>query len=1201
MTSRESIFTKSPTCLMDITEAIEKIEILIARKILSSKLFYDMLLGFRVLEEALQHKQTAAYQLVITWVGLFLKIQSNITNQHDGIRRQFEKVVPSAVTYIIGCLQYKAKVMISYHYQLLKMIHEILLNLRPGVLEKLATFETGVIACVWFPIGFVGDFNTQLLALRLLAMLLKCVDSTRLQSELNSIRCADRSILKDKLTAAIAVANFQTAKFENTARDLLNTYNMHLAKNILVYSFRCKSFKFEDNTKFFKPLNAEHFWIDFNYCPRTLSFNGRCQTNTKAIYINCSVSLQITKLSLNNLTLNVQFQAPAQIHKESGDIRDINQVTTAQIIIPRDEAMRLLENKFILKYFNESQLTNVQNNKTSSFARPLNISTPLSSTEYTEKTIGDKTNITPLYNSTDSTRNNYPNIDNKENISPKKRNERKNEPHIPIKRSKPCLDTQSGTSNKKTSSKQFQKSYEILIGPTKSNNDNSNKMSKVNKTNSEIAKSIDKTNYRLPHLSNLENEFDNEVSKNTRSRSCRRKIVNYSTSASESQLTSQEPKIASKQNVKQQRKRFFKTQLADDTDNEYIPNKTKRMSRPRTNRNTKQKNSNISTKQLKKINEVKPMLYTNQELSKSNAEETITNLPNITNGAALSNLSTNVYEDLTVSDAEPGQSYRNFRIRRNPFSDENANSEVKRSRNAVPRSIKRKGTNLDLSPTKHRLKEALDPFDAAKALPISQPHIQNSKKSVFKNKNQTVYSADIEICSSIPENLADAVVRTCTAYNTETRNEKNVTKSNNIEKNECTTSKMCVEKDLNIDELKKIQICNNLSVPANGVNVNVAQVDDIQDCRQDVSQNGINNICDYDEFSDFPTFSPLIDITNISFSPEYETNKDLAYKRTQPVNIDLALPTTPKSPVKIDKANKLASATSIIYCSRSENDSDSDSEQSIISYNNGEVSTSQPLEAPFKPRQHLFLTPQLPLENFRKTTSVTKCQVTTTGTSVITQQDSFIHQRKFVVNLAASTNAPLNLSKTNSLVTATTTSKTIVEEKNEVNVNSSIQRNRNFNAPTPKALLQESTDMITTYKKNLNLHLDQIETGSNSANVYIEKICNIGESMINEIERERKSLWELEANAERLARQLGWQYEAYQRKHQQFQCFKQNIDDLLRILSNINLSAEIEYDAKHKIEKLQQTSKFITTQEWRNFVNESTENLLKDISSLSNL
>lgn len=54
-----------------------------------------------------------------------------------------------------------------------------------------------------------------MMALRLLAMLLKCVDAARLQNELDSIRCADKSILKNKLTAAIAVANFHTAKFEN--------------------------------------------------------------------------------------------------------------------------------------------------------------------------------------------------------------------------------------------------------------------------------------------------------------------------------------------------------------------------------------------------------------------------------------------------------------------------------------------------------------------------------------------------------------------------------------------------------------------------------------------------------------------------------------------------------------------------------------------------------------------------------------------------------------------------------------------------------------------------------------------------------------------------------------------------------------------------------------------------------------------------
>uniref|UniRef100_A0A034WKB9 Uncharacterized protein n=1 Tax=Bactrocera dorsalis TaxID=27457 RepID=A0A034WKB9_BACDO len=1188
MTSRDGIFSELPPSIADLTEAVEKIEMLIARKKLKSKLFYDMLLGFRVLEDALQHKQSEAYDLVIRWTKQFLKIQSNLTNQHDGIRRQFEKVVPPGITYIIGCLQYKTKAIISYHYQLLEMIHELLLNLRPGVLENLATFETGVIACVWFPIGFVGDFNTQLLALRLLAMLLKCVDPKRLQNELNSIRCADKSVLKDKLTAAIAVANFHTAKFENTARDLLNTYNMHLAKNILVYSFRCKSFKFGENIIFFKPLNVENFWIDFNYCPRTLSFNGRCQTNTKEIYTNCSASLKITKLSLNNLTLIVHFQAPVQIFKETSDLPDISHITTAKIIIPRDEAMRLLENEFILKYFNESPLPNLHN-KISSFVKPINISTPLSSTENAKKAIGNKTN---------KGRNDYRNIENKENISPEEG----------------ITDTRSGTSNKKKTSKQFQKSYEILIGLPKSNNEKTIEEGKVSNTKDKTANSPEKPSFQLPHLPNLQKKFDHELSKNTRSRSTQRKIVNYSTTTSESPTSSQISTNLLNENAKQPRRRFFKTQNYN-SDTDYVPNKTKRVSRPRSTRTAKQKNSNSSINKMKKINEVKPMLYSNQELTKivANtctshfAEEVSTNLnqhlPNSTIVEELPNLGTNVYEDLTVSDAEPGQSYRNFRIRRNPFDDENTNNEVKRPRNSLPRSTKKK-TQLvvtNLRSTKPSAEKTLDPFDAAKNLKITQSKVQQPDEAEFANKNITVYSADIDVTQ---QNLNCAVGCKRKLCDTKTPNVKKPLPIGNTERNEYETKTVAqmLEKASTNDAVKQIEMCNNLPVPAIGTELNVEeQVDEIQDCRQDVSQIGINNVCDYDEFSDFPTFSTLLDISDICLTPERQSNKDLTQKETPQTGTNLALPTKSKSPALMDYANKLESNKSVIYCSRSENDSDS--EQSTISNNNRELSLTQTLELPLQRQQHVFLTPQLPLQNFRKTTSLTKCQVTNTGTSVITQQDSFIHQRKFVVNLAASTNAPLNLSKTSSRITATTTTKAVVEENSQVNVNSPIQRNRSFTAPIPKALLQESTDLIASYNKNLNIHLDQIETsiGSNSANAYIEKMCDIGESMINEIERERKSLWELEVNAERLARQLDWQYEAYQRKHQQFQCFKQNIDDLLRILSNINLSEEIENDAKHNIEKLLQTSNYITGQEWRNFVNESTENLLKDISSLSNL
>lgn len=138
------------------------------------------------------------------------------------------------------------------------------------------------------------------------------------------------------------------------------------------------------------------------------------------------------------------------------------------------------------------------------------------------------------------------------------------------------LDTKSGTTNKKTSSKQFQKSYEILIGLPKSKNDKTNEKSKVNNTKIEAAKSIEKTNFQLSHLPNLEKEFEHGLPKNTRSRSSQRKIVNYPTSTSESQTSLERPKIVLK-------KRFFKTQNSN-SDSDYIPNKTKRLSGPRHSR-----------------------------------------------------------------------------------------------------------------------------------------------------------------------------------------------------------------------------------------------------------------------------------------------------------------------------------------------------------------------------------------------------------------------------------------------------------------------------------------------------------------------------------------------------------------------------------------------------------------------------------------
>ncbi|XP_020715006.1 uncharacterized protein LOC101449579 isoform X2 [Ceratitis capitata] len=1215
MAPRESIFSNLPPSISEVTKAIEKIEVLVAAKKLKSKLFYDMLFGFRVLEEAMQNEQTEAFNLVIKWLDLFLKIQTNISSQNDVIHSQFEKVIPSAVTYIIGCLQYKAKGVISYHYQLLEMIHELLNKARPEVLEKLATFETGVIACVWFPIGFVGDFNTQMMALRLLAMLLKCVDAARLQNELDSIRCADKSILKNKLTAAIAVANFHTAKFENTARDLLNTYNMHLAQNILVYSFRCKTFKFENNIEFFKPMNAESFWLDLNYCPRTLSFHGQCKTSRNSGYRNCSVSLQITKLSLN-LNLTVEFQAPIKFTAESRYFPNLSNLTAAKITLPRDESMRLMENKYILRYFNEFQRS-ISPNRSMSIIKLHDTSTPVQLASLTDEPIADEASPSAIDKPSFGTNKDYSNIEdieNKENVPPTDTN-----------RNRPGTDN----TNSNMISKQFQKSYELLIGDRHESNFLCKVKSKVENKNNNQTIALTSMQAAATPTTNIDKEVNNETPKNNKmTRNTRRKIVNYSTSTSESQLTSQ--------NFKQPQKRFFKTQISN-SDCEYVPYKTKRVYRKHKHRATKEKTPKAATIKSKIVNEVKPMLNSSKEFDKLAGDFSDNHAPRATaiisnerkmNGTiidltdtCLSDLTTNIYENLVVSDAEPGKSYRNFTLRRNPIDFENAVVEKQRSRKALKRSVK-EDNPPEIRPqtlcaqVKSVTKRSRNIFDAIKREKISPPKIKKTV-TTLSNEIEIAYPADVNICTSSNQKFSDDVLRSCTSTKLRNIPKQILSKNQNSIKelpitepnvNEVpTTYFQTFENTFTNNKENENNIPYNSSKTTVVGKLNEGLSDDIQVCRRDVTQNNISNVNDYDEFSDYPTFSPLIDVSNMMISSDCESAPDVTVETSRLTSTNNNLLTTPTQemspdpPFQIREAKKLNPQKSVIYCSRSESDSDSDKECTTISNKVPEVRSMQPLEL----SKHVFLTPKLPLQNFRQTTSVTKCQITTTATSIITHQDHVIHQQNFIVNLDTSSDTPLNLSKSCSRATTstTTTTKTIVEEKQELNISNSNQNHMNITAPTPEVLKHESSNMIANYKSNLNLHLNQIEENIyiKPATAYIEKICDIGESMMNEIECERKSLLELEANTERLSRQLGWQYEAFREKTQQYKCFKQNIDALLSVISNIKLSDEIESETRHKIQQLQQASESLCTQQWRNFVNETTENLLKDISRLSNL
>ncbi|XP_036335805.1 uncharacterized protein LOC118746126 [Rhagoletis pomonella] len=454
------------------------------------------------------------------------------------------------------------------------------------------------------------------------------------------------------------------------------------------------------------------------------------------------------------------------------------------------------------------------------------------------------------------------------------------------------------------------------------------------------------------------------------------------------------------------------------------------------------------------------------------------------------------------------------------------------------------------------------------------------------------------------ENFANAVLRSCTSYkqNESVRNALNRTVATNAT-NQSLNPKLTAKTSTqlfqdNNNEIEATSIRSISSVSEDTDKINEDQVEEIQECRQNTGREEATAVSDYEEFSDCPTFPSLMDISDIMFTSDCESTKNITIQTKRP-NKRNPKSVTKKNfcdlPNQAKESDMLIPQSSVIYCSRSENDSDS--EYSTISHNDVVNPNSQTLKLP----QHEFVTPQVPMKNFQKTTSVTKCHVSTTATSIITQRDRVVHHEEFVVNLAGISNTPLNLSQSCSRATKTTT--TIVKEKKEISLNNSCRTSANITALTPKSLNQESSNLLTTYKDNLNFELEQMETNisKNSASVYIKKICDVGESMVNEIERERKSLLELEGNAERLARQLGWQYEAYQRRTQQFECFKRNVETLLRVLSDVNLLEEVQIDTENKIQQLQQTSNSITKHNWRNFINETTENLLKDLSSLSDL
>lgn len=80
---------------------------------------------------------------------------------------------------------------------------------------------------IWKTITFVGDFNTQLLALNVFARILNCFDIGRREDELKTIKWTNLKLFKDNLVKVIETSN-QRLTFENVSIKYFVLYNNYL-------------------------------------------------------------------------------------------------------------------------------------------------------------------------------------------------------------------------------------------------------------------------------------------------------------------------------------------------------------------------------------------------------------------------------------------------------------------------------------------------------------------------------------------------------------------------------------------------------------------------------------------------------------------------------------------------------------------------------------------------------------------------------------------------------------------------------------------------------------------------------------------------------------------------------------------------------------------------------------------------------------
>ncbi|XP_055840938.1 uncharacterized protein LOC129908474 isoform X2 [Episyrphus balteatus] len=327
---------------VEIPKAIKIIDLLPPEKY-NKNLVRDLAVGYKSLVYAMEKDKNSqdVFLLFIKWCKLYMRLQQQIDSNHP-IRAQFESRVAVCTSYIIASLQYQNHIT-NYHQNILEMCLSICSSAQAKTMQNLASLDTDLIALIWMPVEFVGDYITQRLCLKLIIAVLKHLSVGEGQTKIFQAKLDEnRKKLILKLTTNLV-------KFDQVSRDVLNKYNMSITSSCAVFSIYCTK-AFFGTSELFKPNKVSKFWMDFNCTSKSVSL--LCQLNqSEGKQEEFYIKIRINKLQIENqFDCSVYTIGPAFFSTNVS--AQLQSSRVAVFTLPENELERLKKNQDLFDYYN---------------------------------------------------------------------------------------------------------------------------------------------------------------------------------------------------------------------------------------------------------------------------------------------------------------------------------------------------------------------------------------------------------------------------------------------------------------------------------------------------------------------------------------------------------------------------------------------------------------------------------------------------------------------------------------------------------------------------------------------------------------------------------------------------------------------------------------------------------------------------------